>query len=79
MWVSHLGAFDTIVFGFKQLASSVFSKDPLRNGDLADYKEDKALKRSNSSYNFVIMIFAGLLMLIAVLVLEIFYHIELGA
>ncbi len=79
MWVSHLGAFDTIVFGFKQLASSIFAKDPRRDGNLVDYKAMKAEKRSDASYNFVTMIFAGLLMLIAVLVLEIIYHNSLPA
>ena len=79
MWVSHLGAFDTIVFGFKQLTSSIFAKDPRRDGNLVDYKAMKAEKRSDASYNFVTMIFAGLLMLIAVLVLEIIYHNSLPA
>lgn len=78
MWVSHLGAFDTITFGFRQLFSAVFSKDPIRDGTYADYKEDKAEKRSNSSYNFVAMIAAGLTIMIAVLVLEILYQIQLA-
>ena len=74
MWVSHLGSFDTIAFGFKQLFSSVFAKNPLRDGTLSDYKEEKSEKRSNSSYNFVSMIAAGLILLIPVIVLEIIYH-----
>ena len=79
MMVTHFGAFDFIVFGFKQLASSLFAKDPRRDGNLVDYKAMKAEKRSDASYNFVTMIFAGLLMLIAVLVLEIIYHNSLPA
>lgn len=74
MWVSHLGAFDTIVFGFKQLGSMFFAKDARRDGDYADYKQNKAETRANSSYNFVAVIAAGLLLLIAVIVLEIVYH-----
>ena len=74
MWVSHLGAFDTFVFGFKQLGSMFFAKDARRDGNYADYKQNKAEARANSSYNFVAVIAAGLLLLIAVAVLEIIYH-----
>ena len=74
MWVSHLGAFDTFVFGFKQLGSMFFAKDARRDGNYADYKQAKAESRANSSYNFVAVIAAGLLLLIAVAVLEIIYH-----
>ena len=74
MWVSHLGAFDTFVFGFKQLGSMFFAKDARRDGNYADYKQNKAEARANSSYNFVVVIAAGLLLLIAVAVLEIIYH-----
>lgn len=77
MWVSHLGAFDTFVFGFKQLGSMFFAKDARRDGNYADYKQNKAEARANSSYNFVAVIAAGLLLLIAVAVLEIIYHASL--
>ena len=74
MWVSHLGAFDTFVFGFKQLGSMFFAKDARRDGNYADYKQNKAETRANSSYNFVAVIAAGLFLSIALIVLEIIYH-----
>ena len=78
MLVNHLGAFDTFAFGFKQLGSMLFAKDARRDGDYHDYKERKAEKRSNSSYNFMMFILAGLIMSISILVLEIIYHAQIG-
>ena len=74
MWVAHLGAFDTFAFGFKQLGSMLFAKDARREGTFQEYKENKAAKRDNSSYNFVMVIFAGLLLSISIIVLEIIYR-----
>ena len=37
-------------------------------------KDGKKIKRDNSSYNFVSVILAGLLLSIAIIVLEIIYH-----
>lgn len=79
MWVSHLGAFDTFAFGFKQLGSMFFAKNPRRDGTYADYKQNKADKRAASSYNFVAVILAGLFMLISVGILEIIYHVALNS
>ena len=73
-WMAHLGAFDTFSFGFKQLGSMLFAKDARRDGKYADYREQKREKRNNSSYNFVSIIIAGLLLLVALLVLEIIYR-----
>ena len=74
MWVAHLGAFDTFAFGFKQLGSMLFAKDARRDGTFQEYKENKAIKRDNSSYNFVMVILAGLLLSISIIVLEIIYR-----
>ena len=73
LWMSHLGAFDTFAFGFKQLGSMIFAKEPRRDGQYQDYRKEKIEKRTNSSYNFVAVILAGLLLLIAVIILEIIY------
>ena len=73
LWMSHLGAFDTFAFGFKQLGSMIFAKEPRRDGQYQDYRKEKILKRTNSSYNFLAVILAGLLLLIAVIILEIIY------
>lgn len=76
-WMAHLGAFDTFAFGFKQLGSMIFAKEPRRDGQYQDYRKEKIEKRTNSSYNFLAIIFAGLLLLISVLVLEIIYKTRL--
>ena len=72
-WMAHLGAFDTFAFGFKQLGSMLFAKDARRDGTYADYREAKKEKRNDSSYNFVSIIIAGLVLSIVLLVLEIIY------
>lgn len=74
MLVNHLGAFDTFAFGFKQLGTMIFAKDARKEGPYHEYKENMAIKRQDSSYNFVIVIFVGLLFAIALVVLEIVYH-----
>ena len=76
-WMHHLGAFDTFVFGFKQLGSMMFAKDARRDGTYAEYRENKTEIRNNSSFNFIAIIFAGLLLSIAVLVLDIIYNASL--
>ena len=73
-WMAHLGAFDMFSFGFKQLGSMLFAKDARRDGPYAEYREQKREKRQNSSYYFVFVIIAGLLLGIALIVLEIIYH-----
>ena len=75
-WVAHLGFFDFVSFGFKQLGSAIFAKDPKRDGDFADYKERKTTKRATSSHNFVAIIAAGLLLSIALIIVEIIYRAQ---
>jgi len=75
MMVSHFGAFDMFVFGFKQLFSLLFSKDPRKNGEYHEYRDGKTQKRNDSSYNFVSTILAGILLSISIIVLEIIYNI----
>ena len=77
LFMAHLGAFDTFAFGFKQLGSMLFAKDARRDGQYQDYRKEKILKRTNSSYNFLAVILAGLLLLIAVIILEIIYKTRL--
>lgn len=77
MLVSHLGAFDMFTFGFKQLGTMIFAKDARKEGPYYEYRENKKEKRQNSSYVFVTVIFAGLLLSIALIVLEIVYHVNI--
>ena len=76
MMVSHFGAFDSFAFGFKQLFSLLFSKDPKKNGSFTDYRDERTQKRDASSYNFFATILAGLLLSTAIIVLEILYHLD---
>lgn len=74
MWLAHLGTFDLFSFGFKQMGSMLFAKDPKKEGYYYDYREEKMTKRSNSAYVFVSVIAAGLLCAISLLVLSIIYN-----
>lgn len=78
MWLGHAGAFDIFAFGFKQLASMFFAKDPRKDGQYHDYREQLIVKRADASYNFLVMIAVGLLAFLAVIVLEIVLHVQLG-
>lgn len=77
-WMAHLGTFDMVSFGFKQMGSMLFAKDARRDGSFADYRADKQKSRENSSYNFVAIIAASILLLIALVVLEIVFHVKLN-
>ena len=75
--MGFLGVFDMFAFGFKQLGSTLFAKNPRRDGSYADYKQAKIEKRDDSSYYFVPIILAGIIYLIAFVVLEIIYNCQL--
>ena len=73
MLLAHLGTFDLFAFGFKQMGSMMFAKDARRDGHYADYRADKTVKRNNSAYIFVSVIFAGLLCALSIAILYIIY------
>lgn len=73
-WLAHLGAFDTFSFGFKQLGSMLFAKEPRKEGPFHEYKQAKKEKREKSSYYFIIIILVGFLFAFALAVLEIIFH-----
>lgn len=74
MLAIHHGAFDMFVFGFKQLGSAIFAKNANKDNDFYEYRDAKTEKRNNSSYNYLAIVCAGLILLIAVVILEIVYH-----
>ena len=74
MLLAHLGTFDLFAVGFKQMGSMLFAKDARKEGHYQDYRERKAVKRSNSSYVFVSVIFAGLLTALSIVILQIIYN-----
>jgi len=75
-WLGFLGAFDFVAFGFKQFGFILFAKDPRKAGYYHEYQEEKRQKRLNSSYNFFVMMLAGLLILIALPILYIIYKAQ---
>ena len=74
-WLAHMGTFDLISFGFRQLGSIMFAKDPRKDGGYHEYRQEKLKKRDDSSYSFLIMIAVGLLAFLAVMVMLIIMNI----
>lgn len=76
IWLARLGTFDIFAFGFIQLGTILFSRDPLKRQTFIEYKEKRVEKVKNKSkYYFVIMIVSGLFF-IALAVLEIMFNIK---
>lgn len=76
IWLTRLGAFDTFAFGFIQLGTSLFGRNPLKRETLVEYKQKRVEKRKEKTkYYFVIMIVGGLF-LVALVVLEILFNIK---
>ena len=73
--VARLGAFDTFVFGFKQLGHSMFGKNPNQLGSLADYKEEVNKKRKAKGLYFIPILVVGALYILALIPLEIVFHV----
>ena len=71
LWMSHLGAFDTFAFGFKQLGTSMFGKKGNETKDFAGYKEQNRIKREEQPKIFLPILIAGLVFLLAMIVLRI--------
>lgn len=69
--ITRLGAFDTFSFGFKQLLTSMFNKDPNAYNSLADYKLQKYDQRKTKKATYLMLFLAGGVYLLAVVVLEI--------
>lgn len=73
-WLNRMGAFDTFAYGFKQMGSSIFSKNPQKYNNMADYKSEKYKQRKIKSYYHTCILIAGAMLIIATIVLEIIYH-----
>ena len=69
--VNHLGAFDTIAFGFRQMGASMFAKDPRSAGTFAEYKEHKNELRASRKPTFLALICVGILFILIYVVLQI--------
>ena len=73
--ITRLGAFDTFIFGFKQMVTSMFSKDPNVYNSMADYKLAKYDERKKKKMTYLMFFLAGFIFLIGLIVLEIIFHI----
>lgn len=69
--VNHLGAFDTISFGFRQMGASMFAKDPRSAGTFTEYKERKNELRAARKPTFLVLICVGFLFILIYVVLQI--------
>ena len=70
--VARLGAFDTMSYGFRQMFSSMFAKEANQYNNMADYKEDRRIKRESASYYYIVMMVVSALFFIAFIALEIY-------
>ncbi len=72
--LARLGAFDTFAYGFKQLATSMFSKNTNKYNNMADYKKQKYDERKLKSKLYIAILVAAAIFAVVLLVLEILYH-----
>lgn len=73
--VAHYGAFDTLSYGFNQMFASLFAKEANKYNDMVSYKDDKNVRRANSSSYYYVMMLVGAIFLIAFSILEIYRYI----
>lgn len=76
--ITRLGAFDTFAFGFKQALTSMFNRDPNMYNSLADYKLAKYEIRQKKKRTYLMLFLAGLLFIIALIVLEIILGLKIN-
>ena len=76
--ITRLGAFDTFAFGFKQMFTSMFNKDPNAYNSLADYKLQKYDQRKLKKKTYLMLFLAGLLFILVLIILEIILRISLN-
>lgn len=75
--ITRLGAFDTFSFGFKQLITSMFNRDPNAYNSLADYKLQKFDERKKKKATYLMLFAAGFVYILAVIILEIILKVIL--
>lgn len=71
IWIGKLGAYDSMSYGFKQMFTSMFGRNPSKYNDFAGYKEEKSQQRKSSSKLYFAMLFVAILFGIAYVILEI--------
>lgn len=76
MWLNSVGTFDGIVYGFKQLFAGAFASKANKYNDYPGYVQHKKEVRSSGPRLYLAFIFASLIFGIALIVLELIYHIK---
>ncbi len=72
--LSNYGAYDFLSYGFQQMFSSMFSKNPNKYHDYVEYRDEKNKKRSSGPRVYMAAYFVDVLFIIATIALEIVYH-----
>lgn len=78
MLLARLGAFDTFAYGFKQLGAIMFSKNPTKYNDMAEYKQQKYEARQKSGKYYIPVLIISVIFFVAVLVLYIIFSVVTG-
>jgi len=71
--VARLGAFDTFVYGFKQLGAVFFTKNPRKYNNMGEYVQQKNIERQSKGKYYIPMLIASAPFVIATVVLQIIY------
>ena len=73
MAVGHEGFFDIFAYGFKQIGSAMFSKNPHAYNDFPGYRENKKAQRSASPKLFISVLIVGAVFFLASLCIYLAY------
>lgn len=73
MWLANMGTYDIMTYGFSQMFTSMFSKNPNKYNDFVSYKEEKNKKRDFAPRYYVAFLFAAVVYAILTLVLYLCY------
>ena len=76
--LARLGAFDIFAYGFTQLGHAMFSNKPNKYDNMADYKQAKYDARKNKRKSYIVVLIVASLFIVALVVLEIIYHVKIG-
>ena len=72
-YVARQGFFDLLIYGFKQVGSSIFNRrEPNKFRDYVEYKDNVNVSRSSSPSVYMIMILTSLVFALALIIVLIY-------
>ena len=74
-FVSNMGMFDSLTYGFNQLGSSLFGKKANKFHDFNEYRDEKIMKRKVSANYYWPILISSIPYIIALVILEIILHV----